>query len=403
MGRPYDVIVVGARCAGSPLAMLLARLGHRVLVVDKQRFPSDTMSTHYLQFGGVSVLRRWGLAERVADTNCPPVTAMSVDFGPFALVGRPRAADGTDVGYAPRRRVLDQLLIEAAVEAGAEFREAFTVEELAGDGDRVAGIVGRTAQGHRVVETAPVVVGADGLHSIVAKLVGASITVDRGTLACVYYTYWSGIPTSTFGAYIRDRCAFGVFPTNDGLTCVPVGWRRSMFDEVRHDYEGAYLAAIAQAPEVADRLAVGKREERFVGTGRLPNQFRKSWGPGWALVGDAAHHKDPGTARGITDAFVHVEMLASALHDGLIGARSLDEALSGYERRRDEESMPFFEFNCGLAALEPPPPETRELLAAVHANQKATDEFLGLIAGTTRVEEFFTPVNVERLRAGLAA
>lgn len=96
-------------------------------------------------------------------------------------------------------------------------------------------------------------------------------------------------------------------------------------------------------------------------------------------------------------------MLASALHDGLIGARPLDEALAGYERRRDEESMPFFEFNCALAALERPPPETRELLAAVHANQKATDEFLGLIAGTTRVEKFFAPANVELLRAGSAA
>ena len=326
---------------------------------------------------------------------------MRMDFGPFALLGRPVAADGTDVGYAPRRRVLDQLLVEAAIEAGVEFRDAFAVDELTRDADgRVTGILGRTRGGGAARESARVVVGADGLGSTVARLVDAPVTVDRGTLACVYYTYWSGVPAATFEAYIRDRCAFGVFPTNDGLTCVPVGWQRSLFDEVRHDPETAYLAAIAQAPELADRLSAGHREERFVGTGRLPNQFRRSWGPGWALVGDAGHHKDPGTARGITDAFAQAEMLAAALHDGLTGRRPLDAALAAYEAERNTDATPFFEFNCGLAALAPPPPDTVRLLRALCGNQPATDQFLGLIAATARVEEFFAPANVERILAG---
>lgn len=400
--RQYDVIVVGARCAGSPLAMLLARRGHRVLLVDRAKFPSDTMSTHYIQFGGVSLLRRWGLEQRVAATNCPAVTRMSIDFGPFSLAARPRAADGTDVGYAPRRRVLDQLLVEAALEAGAEFRDGFAVEALTG-GERVTGVVGRTATGGRVTERATVVVGADGLSSTVAKLVGAPVRIDRGTLACAYYTYWSGVPTSTWEGYIRDRCAFGVFPTNDGLTCVPVAWQRSMFDEVRRDHEAAYLAAVARAPEVADRLSAGRREERFVGTGRLPNQFRRSTGPGWALLGDAGHHKDPGTARGITDAFTHAELLAAALHEGLTGARPLDEALAGYEAARDTDAMPFFEFNCGLAALEPPDARTGELLGALRGDQAATDQFLGLIAATGRAEDFFAPDHLQHVLAGRAA
>src|ERR687884_1549155 len=146
----YDAIVVGARCAGAPTAMLLARRGYRVLLLDKAGFPSDHMSTHWIHQPGVARLARWGLREQLAATGCPPITAISMDFGPFALRGTPPPAGDVAEAYCPRRTVLDKLLVDAAVEAGAELREHFSVEQLVWDGDRVGGVSGRTTNGRTV-------------------------------------------------------------------------------------------------------------------------------------------------------------------------------------------------------------------------------------------------------------
>ena len=169
----YDAIVVGARCAGSPTAMLLARKGYRVLLVDRDTFPSDHISTHWIHQPGVAQLDRWGLRERLAATGCPPITAITMDLGPFALRGTPPPAGDVAEAYCPRRTVLDKLLVDAAVEAGAELRERFTVQDLIWDGDRVSGITGRSATSTTVTEQARMVIGADGLHSLVARQVEA--------------------------------------------------------------------------------------------------------------------------------------------------------------------------------------------------------------------------------------
>jgi hypothetical protein len=141
----YDVIVVGARCAGSPTAMLLARRGHKVLVVDRARFPSDTVSTHLLHPPGVAALARWGLLERLEATGCPPIAIYAFDFGPFTISGSP-GTDQAPVAYGPRRTVLDKLLVDAAAEAGAEVREGFTVTELVLEDGRVVGAAATTAR-----------------------------------------------------------------------------------------------------------------------------------------------------------------------------------------------------------------------------------------------------------------
>src|SRR5437016_5543099 len=154
----YDAIVVGARCAGSPTAMLLARLGYHVLLVDKATFPSDTMSGHFVHTSGIARLKRWGLLERLQATGCPAIPALHFDLGPFALDGTPPPLDGISDMYAPRRTVLDALLVEAAVEAGAELRTAFTVQELLSDGEHVTGIRGRAAGGATVSEMARIVI-----------------------------------------------------------------------------------------------------------------------------------------------------------------------------------------------------------------------------------------------------
>ena len=400
MRASYDAIIVGARCAGSPTAMLLARKGYKVLLVDRATFPSDTMSSHFIHSPGVAALERWGLADELAATGCPPVTRYRADFGPVKLEGSPLPADGNSRAFAPRRRILDNLLVDAAVRAGAELRERFIVEQLLIENGVVSGIRGHDESGRSVTETARIVIGADGVRSLVAEAAGATRYRDKGSLSAGYYTYWSGVPTKGLEIYVRERRSWGAFPTHHGLTCIAIAWPRSEFEANRHDVEGSYMRSLELAPEFAERVRSGKREERFVGTGNMPNFFRKPYGPGWALVGDAGYHKDFCTAQGITDAFHDSERLAEALDASFDGRMKFEEAMAAYEMERNEHVTPMFEFTCQLAVLEPPPPEMQQLLGAISGNQAEMNNFLSVIAGTLPVPQFFSPDNVGRIMAG---
>jgi flavin-dependent dehydrogenase len=392
------VIVVGARCAGSPTAMLLARKGYRVLVVDRATFPSDTVSTHFIHPPGVASLERWGLLDTVRATGCPPVTTYSFDFGPFKLSGSPRPFDGMAQAYGPRRTVLDKILVDAAADAGAEVREKFNVHELVTDEDgRVTGIRGGDAGGASVTEQAAVVVGADGRYSMVAKTVEPEHYNEKPPLEGAYYTYWSNLPVDAFEAFVRPHHGWAAIPTNDDQTLVVAGVAHARFDDYHHNVESTYLSLFDSAPEFAERIRGATREARFAGTGDLPNYFRKPYGPGWALVGDAGFHKDPLTAFGITDAFHDVELLVDALDQSLKDERPFDDAMLDYQQRRDEAAMPMFELTCQLAAMEPPPPEMQALLGAVHGNQEAMDGFVSVMAGTLEPPAFFSPENIGRI------
>jgi flavin-dependent dehydrogenase len=399
MPASYDVIVVGARCAGSPTAMLLARAGHRVLLVDRASFPSDTMSTHLVHPPGVAALERWGLLDRLVSSGCPPIGTYRLDFGPFVIAAAPEPAGAIGTAYAPRRTVLDKLLVDAAVESGAELREGFTVSEVLVEDGAVTGVHGRGRDGAEVTEHARVVVGADGLHSVVARAVAAPRYHDRPTLEASYYAYWSGLPTEGFEGYIRPERSWGAFPTHDGLTAVIVGWPRREFEANRGDVEGNYLRMFEMAPEFAERVRGATRASRFVGTGDLPNFFRAPYGPGWALVGDAGYHKDPLTAQGISDAFRDAELLAAGLDRWLAGGRPLEEEMADYQQARDAMALPLFELTCQLASMEPPPPETAQLLAALPGSQRAMRGFVSVIAGTVPAPEFFAPANVQEIMA----
>jgi flavin-dependent dehydrogenase len=389
----YDAIIVGARAAGSPTAMHLARKGHRVLVVDRASFPSDTLSTHYIHQPGIARLLRWGLLDRLIATGCPPSRQLVFDVGPFALSGAPLPSDGVTEGYAPRRTVLDTLLVEAAAEAGAEVRTAFPVDELVFEDGVAVGI-----RSGDVVERARVVVGADGRNSYVARAVQAAEYHARPGLACAYYTYWAGVEGGDVELYPRaGRMVMGGAQTNDGLRIVIVFWPREEFHAVRAEVDRAFDEALALAPPLAGRLATGERADRFYGIGDLPFYYRKPYGPGWALVGDAGYHKDPITAQGITDAFRDSELLADALDAGFTGTRPLDEALAGYERIRNEETRGLYELTYEFASLAPPAPEQQALFAALRENVADTNRFFGVVAGTVRPDEFFAPENIGRI------
>lgn len=393
----YDVIVVGARVAGAATAMLLARQGLRVLAVDRATFPNDTLSTHQVQVPGVAHLNRWRLLGRLSAAGTPATRQVMFDAGHVVLEGRFPPYDGVDALYSPRRTVLDSILMDAAREAGAEVREGYFVDELRWVDGRVVGIRGHERRSPPASETAQLVVGADGKHSLVAGAVAAPHYRQRAASTLASYTYWRGVPMSGGELYQRPGRAVAAFPTNDDLTMIYVAAPITEFTAFRTDIEGHYLKTLDRCGDLGQRVRAGERAERFRTTPDLPHAFRVPYGPGWALVGDAGLVMDPITAQGIGNAFRDAELLADAIGAGLDGRRPLDACLVDYRRRRDAAVAPMYDFTADLTALKPPRPADRQLLASLRGRQAEIDRFLGVFAGTTPMKEYRSLRNVLRL------
>jgi flavin-dependent dehydrogenase len=365
-----DAVVIGARCAGASTALLLARGGLDVLLVDRNRFPSEIPHGHFIHRHGPRRLRDWGLLDRVLATGCPPAFSLTTDLGDFPLAGHGLVVDGVPIGLGPRRAALDAILVEAAVEAGAELREGFPVEELVFDDGRVVGVRSRTT-----TELARLVIGADGKASRVARWVEAPAYEEVPTLTCWYFSYWSGIRGEGLELYHRDRRVIFAFPTNDELFAIFVAWPIDELETVRADIERELMVVVDGVPEFAERVRAGRREERFYGATALPNFLRRPYGPGWALVGDAGCHKDPYRALGVCDAFRDAELLADAVSDVFESAAPEAEAFAAYERRRNEATLSEYRENLHLARLEPFPAEVLELRAAIRGDEERTRAF----------------------------
>jgi flavin-dependent dehydrogenase len=398
MTNNYDAIIVGARCAGAPTAMLLAGKSYRVLLVDRATFPSDTLSTHLIQAPGVAALRRWGILDEVVATGCPAIDGYSLDFGPFTIAGTPHPSDGNATAYAPRRTVLDKILVDAAAAAGAEVREGFTVDDFIVEDGVVVGVRGHDAGGACVVERARVVVGAVGRNSQLAKVVKPDQYHEKPILQWGYYTYWSGLPTKGFEIFVRPDRAWGMIPTNDGLTLLVLGWPYAESAAYKADVEANYLRTLDLVPEVAARVRAARREDRFHGGG-VSNYFRKPYGPGWGLIGDAGYNKDPITAQGISDAFRDAEEYSTALDDAFTDRRAFDDAMAEYHHARDAHAMPIYEFTTQLATLEVPPPEVQQVLLAVSQSADAQHDFVSMVAGTMSPVDFFSDEHLGPLLA----
>jgi len=401
----YDVIVVGARVAGSPTAMLLARKGYRVLLVDRMRFPSDMMSSHFIHAYGVARLARWGLVDRLLATGCPPVSLLASDWRTISLTGTPTPYEGIDFGVCPRRVVLDQLLLDAAVESGVHVEQAATVAELLSDDGTVTGVRLRRAGGAPVPVTARWVVGADGMRSFVARTVGAAEYNTIPSLTVTYLSYFENLPMDRLLIHWRPGRCVPAIPTNDGLTVVLCGWPYDEWRTYRSDIEWHYFDTIRRhsTPEFAERVRDARRVEPIIGTRHVPNFFRCPYGPGWALVGDAGYHKDPVTALGIGDAFRDAELLVDGLDDVLAGRRHPDDALGEYERRRNELSEPIFRYTMEQAAYRPLDQLKHLVLQALQDDERARSRFFGVLAGSVHPEEFSSLTNVAGIliKAGL--
>jgi flavin-dependent dehydrogenase len=382
----YDAIIVGARCAGASTAMLLARRGHKVLLVDRATFPSDIPHGHFLHRGGPARLERWGLLDRVAATGSPAITAITTDYGDFTLSDRDIMVDGAPLGYGPRRQAIDQVLVEAAVGAGVELRTGFAVQDYTGDGTRITGIRGRENGGRTLVtERARVTIGADGRNSRLARTVVPPAYEATPPLTCWYFSYWSGAPGDAIELYLRENRVVIAFPSDAGLMAVFVAWPASCLPMVRSDIARHFMEAVHTVPELAARIRQGRQEERYFGASDIPNFLRKPYGPGWALVGDAGCHKDPFLALGMCDAFRDAELLADALDDGLSGARPMEEALASYHRERDIATLPAYRLNLHLARNMALPEKLMRLRTAVRGDAEATRRYFLMNQGVEGV------------------
>jgi menaquinone-9 beta-reductase len=346
--RSYDVVVVGARCAGAAVALLLARQGVRVLVVERARYGADTLSTHALMRGGVLQLHRWGILGELKAAGTPTVRSTSFHYGDEVVEIPIKPKDGIDGLYAPRRNVIDPLLADAARSAGAEVvYEARLVDLLRRD-NRVRGVRLRGADGRDFEVGSELVIGADGVRSTVAPLVGAK-TYKAGRHATgVIFNYWADTGITGYHWCYRPGVSVGVIPTNDGLACVFVSVSQSRFrDEVGIDVGAAYPRLLNECnPALAAVVDRATRAEKYRGFAGEVGFFRQSYGPGWALVGDAGYFKDPLTAHGMTDALIDAELLARSVVKGS------ESALGEYQSARDELAMQLFDVTDAIASYD---------------------------------------------------
>jgi flavin-dependent dehydrogenase len=285
--------------------------------------------------------------------------------------------------------VLDALLVEAAVESGADLIDGFAADEVLWSEGRVVGVKGHRRGSVKSSVSARIVVGADGLHSTVARAVGARTYRQGPALTGVYYSYWSGLTGLGASFHARPGRLILVWPTNDDLTCIYVAWPHEEFRQVRKNGEHHFHAALALVPGLQDAVASGQREQRFVGTDDLPTLYRTSAGSGWALAGDAGHHKDPSTGMGMSDAFLAADLLAEAIHDGLVGHRPMDDAVADYQHRRHVLTANGFELSLSTARLAPLSTALEAFYRAAEGQPALVCHIFGVLGGSIPIGDVY--------------
>ncbi|MEX0972625.1 MAG: NAD(P)/FAD-dependent oxidoreductase [Solirubrobacterales bacterium] len=387
MSQSFDVIVVGARCAGAPLATMLARNGLRVCLVDKDRFPSDTPSTHGIQPTGVQVLERLGVLDSLLKL-APPILCLRMVFDDVAVPVADVVAITGAPGLSVRRTSLDEILVKAAADAGAEVRTGTTVTGLAMDGDRVAGVI--TPEGKL---RAPLIVGADGTRSAVARMVGAGEYHPTPNGRVFMWSYYEGDPTDgeMWIGKVGDH-TYLAMPTDGGLTLIGVCPSIERRDEVRADREVVYGAGLRAWSQLHAGVDGARREGPVRTMANMHGFFRPSAGPGWALVGDAGHFKDPTPGQGIADALRQSEMLAVAITRALGGGHGRpDDVLREWWCWRDEDAWEMYWLAHDMGAAGPTPPLRREAERRIAADPELATAMVRVLNHELRPSEAFRP------------
>ena len=371
----YDAAVVGGRVAGASTALLLARAGARVALLDRSRPGSDIVSTHGLMRAGVAQLSRWGLLDQIT-ASTPPIRSTTFHYpdGRSVRVAI-RPSPGVPALYAPRRYLLDWLLVDVAAQAGVEVITDTAVTALTSDHTgRVTGVRLARRGGRPVALPASITVGADGICSTVARQVAAPIIQQGRSSSAFLYRYLTGLPADGYEWAYRNNAAAGLIPTNHGQACVFVSTTPERMRAARRTgAEHAFAALLAQAaPALLDRVAAAQPAGPLHGWGGTSGYVRQAWGPGWALVGDAGYYKDPITTHGMTDALRDADLLATAITETLAGGTSEAAALSHYQQTRDRLSSDLFAATEDVAAYDWTPDTIETLLRRVSAAM--TDE-----------------------------
>jgi 2-polyprenyl-6-methoxyphenol hydroxylase-like FAD-dependent oxidoreductase len=394
----YDVVIVGARVAGATTGMLLARAGLQVLIVDQAHFPSDTLSTHQIQVPGVARLARFELLEPLLDAGTPPTPHVRFEAGSAVIEGEFPAFEDVNMMISPRRTILDAMLVDAARAAGAEVRETCSLVELSSQSDRISGVLLRDKHtGGLSRESAALIIGADGKHSKVARLAGAAErrTGAPATFAC--YAYWDGLPVKGGEIYSGKGYAVGAWPTNEGLTLTYVAGPISDFEQIRRDPTAHVVSTLDRVGSLGERARAAVQVGPTRGTSDLPNVIRAAHGPGWALAGDAGLVMDPITGYGIGHALRDAELLSTAVVTGLGVGGDLTRSLTSYEKQRNRETAPDFEWTLGLARLRGVHDIEERLFATIGADHREAVNFFGTLTGVVSKRSFFSPPHLVRL------
>jgi flavin-dependent dehydrogenase len=322
-------------------------------MIDRATMPSDVVSTHAILRSGVLQLTRWGVLNSVIASGTPPVGNITLGFGTERISFQVRSEHGVDTLYAPRRHILDAILVEAAVEAGVEFADGTRMVDLVrNETGMVTGVVVKR-RGSEVAITCRMVIGADGVWSRTADLVAAPSYESHPPTNAVTYAYYREVDVPGFWFQFTPGVNAGIIPTNEGLCCVFAGRRNDRLTEFRADSETEFDRLLTQAgPDLAERVFSGSRVSQFRGTKGLPGFLRQPWGPGWALVGDAGYTKDPISAHGISDALRDAELCARAVDRALWHPDLAVEAMRRYQLTRDQLSLSMFRESQALAGYD---------------------------------------------------
>ena len=392
----YDVIVVGGSVSGAPTAMLLARQGYNVLLVDKSTFPRDANSNHLIWPRGMSYLNRWGLADHILKSS-PHQKNIEINIEGINLGGSVPLQDikqrflklhGNDDGVidyycAPRRYFLDEYLLNASKDSGVDVREGVTFKKTIVEDGRVTGIVARKAKGEEFQAKAKIVIGADGRFSNLAKDVGAKTKNYRELSTFAYYSYFSNINKEYALIHKRGRLGTAIVPTQNNTHMVLAYGPTAWWNDFKKDAEKNFFDTFRFcAPDIAPLVENGHRTENFKASAIMPSFQRELFGPGWALVGDAASFKDPVSAIGITHGFRDAELITSFLHRTLSGEMSMESALAQYQEVRANDYEDYFDFVCKNAEMNSYSKEELKYLYSIKDNKKMIDAMISQLADT---------------------